>query len=144
MPLSDTARRLAPRSAMLTTEWFADRERYPTHVGKMPTPVGRNSLMTKSQVIIAFVVLFSICFLSACAAGPNLLKDSPREDGSVAGFWAGLWHGMIAPITFLISLFSDSVCMYEVHNSGGWYNFGFLLGAGIIWGGGAAGAASRE
>jgi hypothetical protein len=116
----------------------------PFTFGKMSALAERNRLMTKSQVITAFVVLFSICLLSACAAGPNLLKDSQREDGSVAGFWAGLWHGMIVPITFLISLFNDSVCMYEVHNSGGWYNFGFLLGAGIIWGGGAAGAASGE
>lgn len=100
--------------------------------------------MTKSQVITAFIILLSILFLTACVAGPNLLKDSPREDGSVAGFWSGLWHGMVAPITFLVSLFRDTVCMYEVHNNGGWYNFGFLLGVGILWGGGGAGAASRE
>ena len=35
---------------------------------------------------------------------------------------------MILPIIFLVSLFRDSVNVYEVHNSGGWYNFGFLLG----------------
>ena len=53
-------------------------------------------------------------------------------------------YGMIAPIAFLISLFSERVSMYEVHNSGGWYNLGFLLGAAMIWGGGGAGAASRK
>jgi hypothetical protein len=45
---------------------------------------------------------------------------------------------MILPFTFLVSLFSDKVSIYEVHNNGGWYNFGFLLGAGIVWGGGCA------
>jgi hypothetical protein len=34
--------------------------------------------------------------------------------------------------------------MYEVHNSGGWYNFGFLLGMMIILGGGGGGAAARR
>jgi hypothetical protein len=28
-----------------------------------------------------------------------------------------------------------SVTVYEVHNQGGWYNFGFLLGAATIFGG---------
>lgn len=46
------------------------------------------------------------------------------------GFWMGLWHGTIAPVTFIVSLFSDSVEMYSVNNNGGWYNFGFLLGIG--------------
>ena len=45
---------------------------------------------------------------------------------------------MILPISFIFSLFNDKVTIYEVHNSGGWYNFGFLLGAAMIWGGGGA------
>ncbi|MEV0841977.1 hypothetical protein AB0I55_20755 [Actinocatenispora sera] len=27
-----------------------------------------------------------------------------------------------------MSLFTDSVSIYDVHNNGGWYNFGFVLG----------------
>jgi hypothetical protein len=41
-------------------------------------------------------------------------------------------------------LFSDNVSMYEVHNNGNWYNFGFLLGVGTVWGGGGGGAAARR
>ena len=78
--------------------------------------------------------------LSACAAGPNAAVDVPAEDGDLAGFWMGLWHGIIVPITFIVSLFSDTVSIYEVHNTGGWYDFGFLLGAGMFLGGGGAGA----
>jgi hypothetical protein len=63
-------------------------------------------------------LLLAICFLAGCAAGPNVLKDAPDSDGSLAGFWLGLWQGMILPFTFLISLFSDRVSIYEVHNSG--------------------------
>jgi len=45
---------------------------------------------------------------------------------------------MIAPFTWLVSLFTKSVNFYEVHNNGGWYDFGFVLGAGILAGGGGA------
>lgn len=48
------------------------------------------------------------------------------------GFWNGLWHGMIAPISFFGSLFSNDIAMYAVNNNGGWYDFGFVLGAGIL------------
>jgi len=67
-----------------------------------------------------------------CAAGPNPLIVTVRQHG-VAGFWTGLWHGMICPIAFVVSLFNHGVSMYEVHNNGNWYNAGFLLGAGA-WG----------
>ena len=83
-----------------------------------------------------------LLMLAGCAAGPNELADSPDEEGKVAGFWQGLWHGIIAPITFIISLFSDTVNVYEVHNNGGWYTFGFLLGLGVLTGGGCR-ASSR-
>jgi hypothetical protein len=48
------------------------------------------------------------------------------------GFWAGLWHGWISPISFIGSLFSDDIAMYAINNTGGWYDFGFVLGAGIL------------
>jgi hypothetical protein len=53
-----------------------------------------------------------------------------------AGFWGGLWHGIIAPITFLVSLFVGGVSIYETHNSGRWYEFGFVLGMGAYAGNG--------
>lgn len=86
------------------------------------------------------VLLLLALTLSACAAGPNALADTPDEDGEVAGFWQGLWHGVISPVTFVISLFNDNVSVFDVHNNGGWYVFGFLLGASIIFGGGGRGS----
>lgn len=69
---------------------------------------------------------------------PNILSvagDNSKyklEDADPAGFLGGLWHGIIAPITFLISLFSENVRIYETSNNGRWYVFGFCLGAGIL------------
>ena len=51
------------------------------------------------------------------------------------GFFWGLIHGFIAPLTFIISLFMDDVTMYGINNSGSWYDFGFLLGIGGFSGG---------
>jgi len=86
------------------------------------------------------ILLVVLVMLAACAPGANELVDTPREEGEVAGFWRGLWHGIIAPITFIISLFTRNVQFYEVHNNGNWYNFGFVLGAGILTGGGFLGS----
>lgn len=88
----------------------------------------------------ALALLVAIVLVSACAPGANPAVDTPGATGQVAGFWLGLWHGLICPITFIVSLFDGRVSVYEVHNSGGWYNFGFLLGASSALGGGGAGA----
>ena len=66
-------------------------------------------------------------------AGPG--SKYSLEGARLAGFWAGLWHGVISPITFLVSLITTEVRIYEVHNKGRWYDFGFLLGLSIVLGG---------
>ena len=93
------------------------------------------------RVILASALLL---LLSACAAGPNPAVDVPSADGELAGFFSGLWHGIIVPVTFVISLFTENVSIYEVHNTGGWYDFGFVLGAGVFLGGGGASAKSAR
>jgi hypothetical protein len=90
------------------------------------------------------VVLALLLVLASCAPGPNGFIGVPNQEGMVAGFWLGLWHGVIAPVTFVISLFTRHVQPYEVHNSGGWYNAGFVLGMIICGGGGGGGAARRR
>jgi len=88
--------------------------------------------------VVSLCVLVLIMVTSGCAPGNS------RFDAKPAGFWAGLWHGLILVITFIVSLFSDSVTMYEVNNSGGWYNFGFLLGAAIALGGGGSSSCKKR
>jgi hypothetical protein len=94
-----------------------------------------------TRVILPVLLLGLL--LAACTAGPNALTDTPDVDGHVAGFWRGLWHGFFSPFTFVVSLFSDTVEVFEVHNNGGWYMLGFLIGASAIFGGGGGGAARR-
>jgi hypothetical protein len=66
-------------------------------------------------------------------AGPSSKYQLPNA--RPAGFWAGFWHGLICPITFLVSLFSPGVRIYETNNRGRLYDFGFLLGASSSLGG---------
>jgi hypothetical protein len=68
------------------------------------------------------------------AAGPGSRFQVPGA--TPAGFWAGLWHGLISPITFLVSLFSPNVRIYETNNRGRWYDFGFIIGVSGAFGGG--------
>jgi len=96
------------------------------------------------KILVIGLLALTLMVLIGCAAGPNDMLDTPDEDGDLAGFWRGLWHGIIAPVTFALSLFSDKVSLYEVHNNGGWYDFGFLLGLAAVWGGGGGGAASAR
>ncbi|MBN2380325.1 hypothetical protein JXM67_11050 [candidate division WOR-3 bacterium] len=90
------------------------------------------------STIIPIVAVLALLVFAGCAAG-----DVRWDEANPSGFWAGLWHGMIAVVTFIISLFSKTVKMYECANNGGWYDFGFILGILIIWGG-SSGAMCRS
>jgi hypothetical protein len=95
--------------------------------------------MQTSRTYLGLGVVLALLTLSACAAGPNAMVDTGPDP---AGFWLGLWQGMISPITFLISLFTPEVNIYEVQNNGNWYDFGFMLGVVIAFGGGAGGGSA--
>jgi hypothetical protein len=92
----------------------------------------------RTLAVAALVV--TALLLASCAAGPNPASGGP----SAAGFWQGLWQGFILPVTFVVSLFTDTVNIYEVHNDGNWYDFGYVLGLSIIFSGGGGAAGSRR
>lgn len=105
--------------------------------------------MKKFRSYVLLIFLFGL--LSACAPGssvevntpatnmqltapgPNPLINQPDVGGRVARAGAGLWHGIIAPATLLVSFFNSNVRMYEVHNAGAEYDVGFLLGVGLVF-----------
>jgi hypothetical protein len=77
--------------------------------------------------------LFVVLFFTGCADAVNYTIYQYHEP---VGFWYGLWHGAIAGVSFVVSLFDDSVSVYAIYNNGGWYDFGFLIGLIAVWGGG--------
>ena len=100
----------------------------------------RMSRAHRREVAAVAVLALLVVLVAGCAASSNAAAGQGPDD---AGFWLGLWQGFIAPIAFLVSLFNDSVGIYEVHNNGGWYDFGFLIGVSIFFSAPAAGAGGR-
>lgn len=68
-----------------------------------------------------FAIVALALVVSACAPGTSEFVD--RE----AGFFFGIWHGWIAPISLIWHIFDDSVRIYEVNNTGIWYDVGFYV-----------------
>jgi hypothetical protein len=95
-------------------------------------------LMSKSRTTLAALLAASVLLLAACAAGPNNVAQVNAPH--IAGFWLGLWQGAISPVTFLVSVFNHNVNIYDVHNNGNWYNFGFMIGVSAALSGAAAGS----
>ncbi len=81
--------------------------------------------MTPRSAVRVAASVAVVLLLAGCAADAN----PDAGDGS-AGFWLGLWQGLILPVTFIVSLFNEDVAIYEVDNRGNLYDLGFVFGAG--------------
>ena len=70
-----------------------------------------------------FMILFIILILlSGCIPG-----DGKHTKEKPAGFFWGIWHGWIAPVSLIISIFNPSIRVYETVNTGWWYDFAFYI-----------------
>jgi hypothetical protein len=78
--------------------------------------------MKKSGII--FILLISIIVVTMAACMPSAKNFNSEHP---AGLFFGIWHGWIAPISLIISFFDPSVRIYEVSNTGFWYDFGFYI-----------------
>ena len=101
----------------------------------------KNFKMNCRTSITFFLFLAFILLLSACAPNPGL---GNLFEGKTYGFWYGLLHGFISLFTFIISLFKDDVGIYAANNTGGWYDFGFILGIMSFYGGGTKAAKKKK
>jgi hypothetical protein len=92
--------------------------------------------MLKNKKYLVVVIALVVVLISLSCAPGNYRWDPTVEGSKPANFWAGLWHGIIIVITFIISLFTNTVKIYETNNYGWPYNLGFILGLCISVGGG--------
>lgn len=76
----------------------------------------------KKKWLLMILLLIIMMTMTGCLPGnPKYSLIQP------AGFLSGIWHGWLAPLTLFLSLFMDNIHMYEVHNSGFFYDLGFYM-----------------
>ena len=78
--------------------------------------------MTIKKLSVLLMITSFLFILSGCAPGSG--ANTPENP---AGFFSGIWHGWIAPITLIWGLFNESIRVYEPINTGWWYDFGFYI-----------------
>jgi hypothetical protein len=102
------------------------------------------------KVLITILCGITLIATTGCGPGSNIEVTTPEAtiklntpgvnplvnqsgENDVAGIGQGLWHGIIAPATLILSFFNENIQMYEVHNNGKEYNLGFLLGVALVF-----------
>jgi hypothetical protein len=108
------------------------RSRYREDGRKFAQDAEVNMRALKFGLIIAAAAIV----LTACATQPMPSVPNPP------GFLLGFVHGFISLFSLIGGIFWD-IRIYAFPNSGGWYDFGFVLGAMAFYGGGGGGGASR-
>lgn len=81
-------------------------------------------LMSKKRKIILIFALLVLMLILASGCVPG---DGKATADDTAGFFWGIWHGWLAPLSLIIGLFNKSIRIYEIHNSGWWYDFGYYM-----------------
>jgi hypothetical protein len=79
--------------------------------------------MMKKKIFILAIMVASILFvLTGCIPG-----DGTYTATKPAGFFWGVWHGRISPVSLVVGLFKGNIRVYEIVNTGWWYDFGFYI-----------------
>jgi hypothetical protein len=76
--------------------------------------------MTRQKLALGFLLLCLILLTSGCLPG-----DGASTRANPAGFFSGIWHGWIAPVSLVLGFFHRTTRIYEPLNSGWWYDLGF-------------------
>src|SRR5467141_3783075 len=84
---------------------------------------------------IALILVVGLMFAFGSILPPSPLAADPSE----LGFFAGLVHGAMTPITLLASFINSNVRVYAFPNAGWRYDFGFVLAIGLLSSGVAVG-----
>lgn len=78
--------------------------------------------MNKKYLILWMLVIIISMLLTGCMPGNGKYTHSDP-----AGFLSGIWHGWIAPLSLIRSIFNPNIRIYEPINTGWWYDFGFYM-----------------
>jgi hypothetical protein len=84
-----------------------------------------------NKINIKNITLFIIVIMAISSCAPS------GYESEEAGFFSGLWHGFILIFSIIGKLFGSDIGIYAEHNTGFTYWLGFILGIGILGGGGS-------
>jgi len=76
----------------------------------------------RTRILLSLLLAFVALGLTACLPG-----DGKNSAAQPAGFWTGIWHGWVAPVSLIVGLFKRGIRVYEEHNTGWWYDLGFYI-----------------
>ena len=74
------------------------------------------------KLSLAIILLTGVFVLAGCIPG-----DGVNTAEKPAGFFWGVWHGWVAPVSLVIGLFKHNIRVYEAINRGWIYDFGFYI-----------------
>lgn len=78
--------------------------------------------MEQRKLVWFVLIATTVILLSGCVPG-----DGTHRPERPAGFFWGIWHGWLAPISLVVEIFKPNIRIYEVTNSGWWYDFGYYM-----------------
>jgi hypothetical protein len=78
--------------------------------------------MKKRALLLGILAIIAVITLTGCVPG-----DGTSTPDDPAGFFWAIWHGWIAPFSLVLGLFKENINLYEVNNSGWWYDLGFYM-----------------
>jgi len=78
--------------------------------------------MKKKLLLSSIVIIIALFMFTGCIPG-----DGAATITKPAGFFSGIWHGWLAPISLIIGIFNKNIRVYEAVNTGWWYDFGFYI-----------------
>ncbi len=78
--------------------------------------------MKNKKILVLIMIALLAMMLTGCMPG-----DEKYTQDDPAGFFWGIWHGWIAPLSLIFGFFNDTTRIYELNNSGLWYDLGFYI-----------------
>ena len=94
-------------------------------------------MKSSRNIVWVLITLFALMIIAGCMPNPIESQGQPP-----AGFFKGVWHGWIAPLSLIVGFFNDTTRVYDPNNTGWWYDFGFYMA--VISGFGGLSLARRK
>jgi len=78
--------------------------------------------MKKKLILSSLMIAGVLAVFTGCVPG-----DGANDIFNPAGFFYGIWHGWIAPVSLIMSIFNNQYSIYEINNTGLLYDLGYYI-----------------